>query len=465
MEDRRDSLAALSFRELRGRGLAAISIACAIALGSAPSASAAQTITVADYPDFSDTDGLTLTGEVSTSPSGSIILTEEEAQASSAITDATVDPEHSFKARFKIQITPSDLSLGDGMTFVIANAGSSRLGDEGSGLGYGGIEDSFAVEFDTFSGDNDPQGQHVAFLRDGDVANHLTSKTIDGGLDGAPRTGWLEYNAKSTLVELYLAKGNKKKPKKPLLRKKLDLGEIINGQAVFGFTAGTGQFFSTQEALSLNMTEKLPAGTIRYPDFTDNSGFKLNGSARPIMDSFIRLTDDEPDVAGGFFTKEAFLPTDRSFSAAFSFQIVSSEMDPADGLAFVLQAGDAKALGRGDSGLGYEGVKKSVAVAFKTFNERYLQLGKNGNLETALLLALDPVGTQRYVWIDYDALATESSIYYSDSPVKPAEPITSFTFDLTKLGKRVRVGFTGATGALSSAQDILSLNVDSFRAP
>lgn len=446
-------------------GLAAVSIVCAIALGSASAASAAQTITVADYPNFSDTQGLALTGEVSTTPSGSIVLTEEEGQASSVITDATFDPEHSFKAQFKIRITPSDFSLGDGMTFVLANVGSNTLGDGGSGLGYSGIDDSFAVEFDTFSGDNDPQDQHVAFLRDGDVTNHLATKTIDEGVDGAPRAAWLEYNAKSTLVELYLAKGNKKKPKKPLLKKKLDLGEVVDGQAVFGFTAGTGEFFSTQEALSLNLTEKLPAGDIQYPDFTDRSGFKLNADAKPFEDA-IRLTPDEEAKTGSFFTKEAFLPTSRPFSARFTFEITSSDLgNPADGLAFILQAGDATALGGGDSGLGYRDMKKSVAVGFKTFNNRTLNIGVNGNLDDGLPLALDPVGDLRYGWVDYDAASQDVFVYYADSPVKPGEPVASFPRDLTKLGKRVRVGFTGATGLFSSAHDILSLNVDSFPAP
>jgi hypothetical protein len=55
-----------------------------------------------------------------------------------------------FTATFQFQIT--DLRLGggaDGIAFVIQNQSSSSLGINGGGIGYDGIPNSLAVEFDT----------------------------------------------------------------------------------------------------------------------------------------------------------------------------------------------------------------------------------------------------------------------------------------------------------------------------
>eukprot|EP00960_Hanusia_phi_P009121 263214-Hanusia_phi.AAC.8 len=43
------------------------------------------------------------------------------------------------------------LGGGDGFAFVLQNNGSSSLGERGDQLGYGGIPDSLAIEFDTFA--------------------------------------------------------------------------------------------------------------------------------------------------------------------------------------------------------------------------------------------------------------------------------------------------------------------------
>lgn len=58
---------------------------------------------------------------------------------------------------------------GDGFAFVVQNFGEQSLGQGGGGLGYGGIPNAVAVEFDTWFDSNlrDPYENHLAVLTRG----------------------------------------------------------------------------------------------------------------------------------------------------------------------------------------------------------------------------------------------------------------------------------------------------------
>ena len=75
----------------------------------------------------------------------------------------------------------------DGFAFVIQNAGLTATGGEGGGLGYAGMKDTLAVEFDMFANSNfgDPNGMHVAVHVPG-VGKTSTS-------DSATRIGFYTY--------------------------------------------------------------------------------------------------------------------------------------------------------------------------------------------------------------------------------------------------------------------------------
>ncbi|KYQ93574.1 hypothetical protein DLAC_04945 [Tieghemostelium lacteum] len=67
-----------------------------------------------------------------------------------------------------------DKSGADGMAFVIQNHASTILGQGGSGLGYEGIENSIAIEFDTYASVDrcqDPNGNHVSIHCNGHNKN------------------------------------------------------------------------------------------------------------------------------------------------------------------------------------------------------------------------------------------------------------------------------------------------------
>jgi len=69
-----------------------------------------------------------------------------------------------FTTYFKFQIHTAAICCapGDGFAFVIQTASSTALGSGFGGIGYAGIPNSLAVEFDTFQNTWDPNANHVA---------------------------------------------------------------------------------------------------------------------------------------------------------------------------------------------------------------------------------------------------------------------------------------------------------------
>eukprot|EP00002_Diphylleia_rotans_P020144 TRINITY_DN3904_c0_g1_i1.p1 TRINITY_DN3904_c0_g1~~TRINITY_DN3904_c0_g1_i1.p1 ORF type:complete len:1063 (+),score=179.99 TRINITY_DN3904_c0_g1_i1:77-3265(+) len=98
------------------------------------------------------------------------------------LTSATPDQRGAAWIREKINVQDGfviDFSFcmsggADGMAFVIQNHSANALGEGGCQLGYGGIPNSIAVEFDTYcSSDrcNDPNDNHIAINTRGQNAN------------------------------------------------------------------------------------------------------------------------------------------------------------------------------------------------------------------------------------------------------------------------------------------------------
>ncbi|KAJ3377671.1 hypothetical protein HDU84_008322 [Entophlyctis sp. JEL0112] len=87
----------------------------------------------------------------------------------------------------------------------------------------------------------------------------------------------------------------------------------------------------------------------------------------------IEITPADPDCRGAVFWKQPITLTSR-FHVDFAFRITAKDGGPAtgsaDGFAFVLQAHAVDAVGTrdvGGAGLGYEGIPKSIAVEFDTY--------------------------------------------------------------------------------------------------
>eukprot|EP01132_Coremiostelium_polycephalum_P000527 gene527-665_t len=82
-----------------------------------------------------------------------------------------VDLSKDFICRFSFIINKNG---ADGMAFVIQNESLNSLGKRGCGLGYDGIENSIAVEFDTYRSEDtcsDPNGNHISVHTNGQKKN------------------------------------------------------------------------------------------------------------------------------------------------------------------------------------------------------------------------------------------------------------------------------------------------------
>ena len=207
-----------------------------------------------NYPDFTSTAGLKLNGSA-TATGGALQLTPATAnQAGSAFTKKrVVKAKRNFTTEFAVGSQNTSTSPGDGMAFVIQSAGKGEVGDFGGGLGYGGIGDSLIVEFDTFDSGGEPHGSnHVALMKNGDPGNHLDADDPGFALYGNTAYARVTYKAKRHKVKVWVdITPDLEGP--PLLKAKVNLAKILDGDGFAGFTAATGGNNAVHNALEWHL--------------------------------------------------------------------------------------------------------------------------------------------------------------------------------------------------------------------
>src|SRR5579871_4879192 len=113
-----------------------------------------------------------------------------------------------FTSVFQFQITHSGFPA-DGIAFVIQNCAScdgqtSALGNNGGGIGYAGIDNSLAIEFDTYQNSElgDPNANHVAVQSCGtnpNTSNHLAGCTL--GIQAMPGINLTDGNVHTVILQ------------------------------------------------------------------------------------------------------------------------------------------------------------------------------------------------------------------------------------------------------------------------
>jgi Legume lectin domain/PEP-CTERM motif len=153
-------------------------------------ATTAQATVLFNFPDFSSSAGLTMVGNAALTggPLNQLQITPaalSQAGAAYSTSAVTLGASDTFSTTFQFQFTNPGGTVGspaDGITFVLA-ASPNGLGSGGGALGYAGVPNSVAIEFDTY--DNTPyvndgySSNHVAILTNGNVGPSSDSNLIN----------------------------------------------------------------------------------------------------------------------------------------------------------------------------------------------------------------------------------------------------------------------------------------------
>ncbi len=201
------------------------------------------------FDDFSDASNLQFNG-VAVANSNSLQLTQPVAFiVGTTFTSAAVPLHHnnSFSTYFRFRLTDpagTGTTLGDGLMFVLQTDSNTQVGVRGGGIGYQGILNSFAVEFDshlnTTFGDLD--AHHLGTHLNGDVTQHLAYVTYaNDWRDPATFNIWIDYDGTTQLLEVRVGEGTSVRPTDPLLSETIDLSTGLGSSPVYGgFTSGSG---------------------------------------------------------------------------------------------------------------------------------------------------------------------------------------------------------------------------------
>jgi hypothetical protein len=205
--------------------------------------------------------------------------------------------------------------------------------------------------------------------------------------------------------------------------------------------------------------------------FSSTQGLTLNGSAVANNDTRLQLTNGGLNQAGSVFWNAPI--GIQAFTTDFEFQISGDSQ--ANGFTFCIQNVGPTALGGGSSGLGYQDIKKSVAIKFNFYNyqnEGNDSTGVYTNGEPPVLPTIDisPSGIQLN---SGDSIQAQLTYDGSTLTLNLLDLISNAKFTMSKAidiaqivgGNTAYVGFTGGTGGLSASQKILTWTYSAQSAP
>lgn len=261
--------------------------------------------------------------------------------------------------------------------------------------------------------------------------------------------------------------------------------------------------FSRCLLVLIALTTTASYGQITFNDFSDVSSLALNGSATQATNDggqkVLRLSlDGNTHVSGSAWFQTQQQSVSRGFTSVFHFQIthsVSFGLNPADGIAFLIQNSSGEGFGtqaRGGAGgsIGYgpgddedpgTAIPNSLAVEFDTYqndfdpNANHIAVQSCGTLPNspdhngpcALGIVTDlggmtlADGFEHTAVIEYDPPAGDATGILRVFIDNFGTPILTVNVDLSSLlslseDDTAWVGFTGATGSLTENNDILS---------
>ena len=235
------------------------------------------------------------------------------------------------------------------------------------------------------------------------------------------------------------------------------------------------------------------ATTVTYSDFSSTAGLQLNGSAATTVTgdgTVLRLTPAATGQGGSTFTtSQVALGSGASFSSTFQFRFTNTGgIDPADGIAFMLQTVNNNVGGTG-GGIGVQGINNSVAIEFDTFNNGSNDLNNsnhvavdsdghvNDGTSSSEQFGATPYGVATCdfgsghsqtgcmsngdlwtVFINYDGTSKKLSVSVKDAANAVDDVIVDASIDIPSIigSTSAFIGFTAATGGGFENHDIVN---------
>lgn len=231
---------------------------------------AAQTIS---YSDFSSTAGLQINGNAFQNGNKLTLTPATYSQGGSAFSTSKVSlaANASFSTVFKFDIQDRGGLAGgaDGLTFTM-QTNSNTVGGSGGGIGYAGIPNSVAVEFDTYDNGEPGGSNHVGIDVNGSMNSVVSSGFLSPDFDnGAFWWAWVDYDGVIQKLDVRWSQTSTRPLAAMLSASGLDLPTILGSNQVYvGFTAGTGAGYGQHNIDSWNFADTFVEGGAPDPTVT-----------------------------------------------------------------------------------------------------------------------------------------------------------------------------------------------------
>ena len=362
-----------------------------------------------------------------------------------------------FQASFTYTVPNSG---ADGVAFVLQNSSSgvNAVGGIGSGVGYSGIQNSFAFVLDQYT-----QSQ-LAFGQNGSIGSWTNTAPVSL-LAGDPINVQVTYNPTNQTVFINLS-DLRTGASFSQTKTGVNLATLIgSSSAILGFTGGDGGLTSTQQISNFSFNS-LAQTTV--------SGFGSNGTGWTVADNTIYTPVIANNVltltSAGTESSAAALWSNTPVSVSDGLQISYTYQSTgsgtlADGVAFVLQnsASGVKAVGTAGSNEGYSGINNSVAFVLDQYTESQWAIGQAGTIGPRQSTA--PVnlssGNPINVVLSYNSINQTLIINLTDTKTNATYSHITEGVNLAGLigSGTATMGFTGGTGAFTSTQQISNFSL------